>query len=524
MSGRDTERDATGLVLMLALAACVPGQTLSLASFEFLCASDDDCASTSFCDATQVCREGDRLSRGPPLATAAPLRGPIGTVLTFTGASLDHVTSVRIGDTSALLLHRSQTELRALVMPGTTTGRIELQAEGQATPLERFVVQAPATASRQAGPKLVPTDLAGQAEFGAPAVSADGRTVIIGAARDAARQGAAWIFEATDAGTWAQARPKLVGNDVVGSPEQGRSVAVSADGRTALVGGRADGTTGAAWVYSRDEAGAWAQQGPKLAGSDATSSAEYGWSVALSADGRTAVIGGPNDTGGRGASWVFIRDDSGTWRQQGSKLFDPNDTGGHQGTSVAVSADGTAFIAGAPRDGDHGTAHVYVRDAAGWVQRGARLTPNDASGRADFGSAVGISSDGSTVVVGGPADRNNVGAVWVFTWSPSGAWVQHGPKLAVSNVSCRFGVSVALSLDGARLLAGGDFADVFLGGAWRFSREGDAWRAVEPMLRGSGAAGPARQGLVALSPDEHTVVLGGTFDDGNRGAGWVFTP
>src|ERR1017187_2842801 len=48
------------------------------------------------------------------------------------------------------------------------------------------------------------------------------------------------------------------------------------------------------------------QQGNKLVGAGVVST-QQGWSVALSADGNTAVVGGPSDTGAAGAAWIFIR-------------------------------------------------------------------------------------------------------------------------------------------------------------------------------------------------------------------------
>ena len=44
-----------------------------------------------------------------------------------------------------------------------------------------------------------------------------------------------------------------------------------------------------------------------------------GRSVAVSADGSTALLGGPQDNGGTGAVWVFTRA-NGAWSQQGNKL------------------------------------------------------------------------------------------------------------------------------------------------------------------------------------------------------------
>src|SRR4029453_625729 len=73
------------------------------------------------------------------------------------------------------------------------------------------------------------------------------------------------------------------------------SVALSADGNTAIVGGWSDNSkTGTAWVFTRS-GGIWTQQGKKLVGTDSVGSARQGMSVALSADGNTAIVGGPGD-------------------------------------------------------------------------------------------------------------------------------------------------------------------------------------------------------------------------------------
>jgi hypothetical protein len=49
----------------------------------------------------------------------------------------------------------------------------------------------------------------------------------------------------------------------------------------------------------------WTPHGPKLVASGATGNANQGQSVALSADGRTAAVSGYQDDDGRGAVWIF---------------------------------------------------------------------------------------------------------------------------------------------------------------------------------------------------------------------------
>src|SRR6516165_3890316 len=105
--------------------------------------------------------------------------------------------------------------------------------------------------------------------------------------------------------TGAQQGNKLVGTGAAGTANQGVSVALSADGNIALVGGPSDGDAGTVWVFTRSNS-VWTQQGNKLVGTGAVGVAEQGWSVALSADGNTAVAGGLSDNGGDGAAWVFV--------------------------------------------------------------------------------------------------------------------------------------------------------------------------------------------------------------------------
>src|SRR5260370_25652262 len=77
-------------------------------------------------------------------------------------------------------------------------------------------------------------------------------TVLVGAAVGIATQALA---------QFTQQGPKLVGTLPVGSPEQGYSVALSADGDTAIVGGPSDNSQiGAARVYTRSDA-VWTQHG-----------------------------------------------------------------------------------------------------------------------------------------------------------------------------------------------------------------------------------------------------------------------
>jgi hypothetical protein len=273
------------------------------------------------------------------------------------------------------------------------------------------------------------------------------------------------------------------------------------------------------WVFTRS-GGVWTQQGGKLVGAGAVGNAGQGVSVALSADGNTAIVGGPNDnhTGGpsTGAAWVFARS-GGVWTQQGNKLVGTNSSNeAMQGRSVALSGDGNTAIVGGIGDGTAGTttgaAWVYTRTGSVWTQQGNKLVGTGvvgASGSAQ-GSAVALSEDGSTALVGGYGDNADAGAVWVYTRTGN-AWTQQGNKLvgtgAVQGRSgAQQGYSVALSSDGNTALEGGWNDNNQAGAAWVFKRTGNVWTQQGGKLVGTGAVGSSSQ---VLSGQGYSVALSG---------------
>ncbi|MFI5091127.1 MAG: hypothetical protein ACHP7P_13815 [Terriglobales bacterium] len=410
-----------------------------------------------------------------------------------------------------------------------------------------FLAHAAAAQFIQQGPKLVGSDAAvGWAQQGySVAISAEGSTAVVGGPGDNSGTGAAWVYTRSG-GVWTQQGSKLVGTGAVGAAAHGCSVAISADGNTAIVGGDSDNPVGATWVYTRS-GGLWSQQGAKLVGTGAVGFSAQGHSVAISADGNTAIVGGHLDNSAVGAAWVFKRS-GGVWRQMGNKLVG-NGAAGHafQGSSVAISGDGNTAIVGGPFDNSRsvnwvleavGAAWVFTCNGGLWSQQGSKLVGTGAAGLASQGYSVAISADGSTAIVGGRDDNCSgdsmicPGAAWVFTRS-GGVWSQQGSKLIGTGAPDppRWGSSVAISGDGNTAIVGGP-ADNFthppvdFGAAWIFTRAGGAWSQQGSKLVGSGAVGATEQGLsVVISADGNTAIVGGPDDNcsqGCTGAAWVF--
>jgi hypothetical protein len=197
----------------------------------------------------------------------------------------------------------------------------------------------------------------------------------------------------------------------------------------------------------------------------------FGYSVSISADASTVVVGVPfkyTNSIQTGAAYVFVRpsDYEGGWHSiypifYKAKLLasDGATSGRRLGWSVDVSRDGGTIVAGAPRSAyGRGAAYVFVRPFYGWgtnpIQtQTARLAPAD-YGHRTAGTSVSISGNGGTIAVGAPDDFGaDYAHVFVFErytgWVDSYEWQD-----LIWSLGTLFGNSVALSDDGTTLAVG----------------------------------------------------------------------
>ena len=309
----------------------------------------------------------------------------------------------------------------------------------------------------------------------------------------------------------------------------GGNVALSADGNTMAVsayfeasaatgvnGNQNDDSipqAGAAYVFTRIGT-TWSQQAYIKASNTGRAPAagnpddwgdgdQFGFSIALSADGNTVAVGAvsedsrassinntqfQNDDSANtaGAVYVFTRTGS-TWSQQAYIKASNADAGDVFGYSVALSADGndlaaSAFdergsarqINGIPNNFGNGVGaiHVFRRDGGAWRQvaylKGSKMESTD-----QLGYSVAISDDGNTIASGAgdedcltsginppgcdndspPRGQANiwVGAAYVFVRN-EGIWTEQA-FIKASNAAPynSFGVKLALSGDGNTL-------------------------------------------------------------------------
>jgi len=333
------------------------------------------------------------------------------------------------------------------------------------------------------------------------ALSGDGNTALIGAPRAEEHRGAAWVFTRSGS-TWTRGQKlSIVGESGKDKARFGHSVALSADGKIALIGGSADkNLLGAAWVFARSGS-VWTQQA-KLAAAEEPAKGHFGASVALSGEGGTALIGGP----GADAAWVFTRSGS-AWTEQ--KKLTGEETVGFGG-SVALSANGDTALVGASDDeGALGAAWVFTRAGAAWSQQGEKLTGEEEDGPAEFGASAALSADGNTALIGGPGDGEHEGASWLFARSGS-TWTPQGKKRVAREESRHgwLGASVALSETGATALVGGPRDNNKTGASWVFvsasheeeTPQEETHRKEEEQRRAAGAESGSSSGAGVAAP------------------------
>ena len=363
------------------------------------------------------------------------------------------------------------------------------------------------------------------------AMSADGTSMAIGAPGDNNDTGSLRVFT-WDGTTWNQRGNTLDG--VAAGDYFGGSVAMSADGRTVAIGAPLDDNgsgvdAGQVRVFTYDAASdQWLQLGPDIDGEAAGDNS--GSAVAMASDGRTVAIGAPlNDDGsGVDAGQVRVFTWSGAaWSQRGTDI-DGEAAGDNSGYSVAMSDDGASIAIGAPYNSGNGArsgqVRVFTWNGTAWSQRGTDIDGGAANDLAGF--SVAMSADGSTIAIGAPGSSSaasGAGQVRMFTWSGT-AWTSQGDAIDGEGPSDQFGYSVAMSADGASVVVGAPTSDtggVDRGRVRAFEWNGTAWTQRGATIEGE-AAGDVAGWSVAMSADGTIIAEGAPLsDDGASLAGQV---
>jgi hypothetical protein len=289
--------------------------------------------------------------------------------------------------------------------------------------------------------------------------------------------------------------------------------AMSSNGQVALVGapGHAgDGKTGAGAAYVFAKQGDHWSQVAQLVAPNAGQYDGFGWSVALSGDGTTALIGSPYHDDGKnqdlGAAYVF-HNSGGHWSQVTALRGKDSAAYDGFGWAVAFARDGHTLIVGAPSHKvgsmkGAGAAYVFhpATGGAGWTEV-HELTEAKPAAEGNFGTYVALSSNSSTALVTRQthSDASKVlhqGATFIFrsadAWkSSTGVAVFPDTNRNANGVSDQYGVNAVLSDDGR--VAAVAAPDVNLG------KSGGAGTTFVYMTTGEWAA-PAKNTTITLLP------------------------
>ena len=295
------------------------------------------------------------------------------------------------------------------------------------------------------------------------ALSADGTLLAVGASGDFLNKGSVYLFEKSG-GSWSQTL-KISDNDG-GANELdislsrldsfGTSVAFSADGTLLAVGASGDSSyKGAVYLFEKSN-GVWSQT-LKIFDKDGTAGAgelditlsrfyNFGTGTTLSADGTLLAVGATGDSSGKGAVYLFEKQQNGTWSQT-LKISDNNGGSGELdvplsggtfgdsfGKSVVTSSDGTILAVGATGDSSRkGAVYLFEKSNGVWSQTLKIFDKVGTAGTGElditlstldlFGNATTISEDGTLLAVGANGTDSYKGAVYIFEKS-GGSWSQ----------------------------------------------------------------------------------------------------
>ena len=294
------------------------------------------------------------------------------------------------------------------------------------------------------------------------------------------------IDMSTSQGTLMAQQAKIQASDLQQGDNFGNSVSISRDGNTAIVGAKLEDTqftsAGAAYIFTRSGS-TWSEQA-KIQSSDVQQNDFFAGAVSISGDGNTAIVSAhAEDTTAdtAGSAYIFFRSGS-TWTQQAKIQSSDVELGDVFSWSVSLSGDGNTAIVGAPNEDtvatSAGSAYIFFRSGSTWTQQ-AKIQASDAAASVNFGYSVSISEDGNTAIVGAYLEdtvATNAGAAYIFTRSGN-TWSEQ-QKIQASDVQAldQFGVSVSISKDGGTAIVGAQYKDTGFsdaGAAYIFQQEYD---------------------------------------------------
>ncbi len=332
-----------------------------------------------------------------------------------------------------------------------------------------------------------------------------------------------------------QYQQELLASDGTAGDYFGFSVAVSGDGSTALIGAPGKNSDkGAAYVFAFNGT-QWVQQ-KELTASDGAADDGFGYTVALSNDGNTALITAVGKYAGTGAAYIFTRSGT-TWAQKQELFASDGAAGDYFGFVAALNGNGSTALICAPKkyantNVAQGAAYVFTLSGGTWSQLPELTDPDNVKGNS-FASSVTLSGDGNTALINAYNSVTTGMGVYVYALSGTTFALQQEllpPQGDPDSAGPDFGSSLALSNNGNTALTSSAMTFSTQNGntvydpgiVYVFTRSGVTWSLQKELTASDGTKKDAFY-EVGLSGDGNTALIGAYGKNSGQGAAYVFT-
>lgn len=254
----------------------------------------------------------------------------------------------------------------------------------------------------------------------------------------------------------------------------------------------------------------------------------FGRTLDSNNDSSIIVVGAPEDNFGRGSVFIYTGNKNQGWN------FKQKITGeiSSLGSAVGLNSDGSVLIIGDPRYSaaslfpPEGGIFIYTGNATnGWILK-QTITGATSPGRG-IGRGVSINGDGSIFAYGdnySVIGASNIGSTFIYTGNVVNGW-DFKQRIFGLTGSDEFGSSSAISNNGDTIVIGspGDGSSN-LGASFVYTGNSTTGWQLRQKLQGS--ITEAYFGYdVDINPDGNTIIMGGNFPLGSspNGASLIFT-
>lgn len=396
--------------------------------------------------------------------------------------------------------------------------------------------------------KILPPNLNLDNSFGIGlALNKEGTLLLVGSTGTRTRgvkAGAVYIYR-KEGSSWSMKDALYISNSHT-SDEFGRGVAMTADGKLALIGavGRDEVVNDQGIVYIFADLNyeapvnaieSWREQ-EKLYAKTPVVNSYFGTACALSYDGKTAVITAENGPTGHstdaGCAYFFEKTELG-WIEKGRFWSEDTTNVSNFGRSIDLFKNGTYAVVGASDDGgdSSGSVFVFMRVGDTWIQT-QKIRAQTPSLNHLFGTAVSASEDGSILLIGEQSNSvkaTEAGACHVYT-NQNGQFVYQQTLYASDAAqSDYFGMAAAISGDGNIALIGAGLEDSSAsnsGSIYVFTRSGNVWTEQQKLVASDGMIDDWFGSDVALNYDGTIALIVCEYDDdkgNNTGSVYVYS-